>query len=131
MACDWSDVEGKWFGMLIHNPHWGRVDVTFTPDDELLRGKWEFTDITHGKGRYGEFNATRTADWLNVVITTDPLNHARAQLTLVEDNGASMITGVLPLPGEPIPFCTITLFRSPPELQAMSGICPVMERAKK
>ncbi|MDR3698983.1 MAG: hypothetical protein P4L56_05065 [Candidatus Sulfopaludibacter sp.] len=127
MASDRVDLEGNWYGMMVHCPSRGAIHVSFDGNSGSFQGKWEFPALTGGGARRGAFTATRFANWLFVRIRSKPLANVQCRLTIfnAEDPQNSMITGVIPLEGSAIPFATITLFRN--ETREMDGICPVIE----
>ena len=127
MASDDEDVRGNWYGMMVHHPSRGVIQVSFVGKKGSFRGKWDLVGLSPGHAKKGEFRAIRFANWLNVRITTRPLLNVQCQLTILKDRGESMITGVIPLEMAAIPFAAITLFRHKPPEDEMDGICPVFE----
>jgi hypothetical protein len=128
MARRSAGVLGNWYGELVHNPSRGLINVSFKRDDEVLEGEWNLPRITRGPGRTGAFKGVRFAHWLDLQITTKPLRNVRFQVTLLQHkSGESMITGVIPLEGEAIPFMTVTLFRHKPAEEEFQGICPILD----
>jgi hypothetical protein len=131
MAARPRDVEGNWYGVMVHSPSRGVVHVSFVRRNGSFIGEWDFPGLSGGAGRRGAFTATRFANFLNIRIRTKPLANVQCQLTIIKDKGKSMITGVIPLEGEAIPFLTITLFRGKPAETDMDGICPILQYVPK
>jgi hypothetical protein len=128
MAQKRGGISGEWFGVMVNQPNVAFVTVTFIEeDDRTFRGSWLFPD-SHGNGAKGAFRARKFASHLSVVIRTKPLAHIQCQMSILEENGESMITGVIPRPGAAVPFLTVTLFRRRLEM-ASNGICPIKPSA--
>jgi hypothetical protein len=131
MASDPEDVQGNWYGMMVHYPSRGVIHVSFVGENGSFKGKWDFPGLSRGAAKQGAFSATRFANWLNVRIRTKPFVNVQCQLTILKDKGKSMMAGVIPLEDAEIPFATVTLFRHEPPECEMSGICPVIEFSRK
>jgi len=131
MASASRDIEGNWYGMMVHYPSRGVIHVSLADENGSYAGNWDLTGLGRGPGKHGAFLATRMAGFLNVRITTRPLANAQCQLSILKEKGESMITGVIPLAGAAIPFATVTLFRHKAPMVEMSGICPTIEFKQK
>jgi len=126
MAQKRSGISGEWFGVMVNQPKVAFVNVSFIEEsDGTFRGSWSFPESKNGTGAKGAFRAHQFANLLSVVFRTKPLAHVQCQMTILEENGKSMITGVIPFPGSAVPFVTITLFRNRLEI-AQDGICPII-----
>jgi hypothetical protein len=130
MDSDRVDVEGDWYGVLVHSPSRAVIHVRFGGESGTFQGKWDCPDLTRGAGKTGTFSATRFLRWLHVRMKTPPLAGIQCRLTVLTHKGQSMITGVIPLEEVEIPFATVTLFRGQEMLQ-MDGICPPFEFTRK
>lgn len=124
MPSERVDIEGKWYGMIAHSPNHGVIHVSFTAEHGRFHGTWDFPTLSEGASKHGTFTATRFLHWLHIRIQTAPLANVEFRLTIfaAENPKNSMITGVIPLESEPVPFATVTLFRC--ETEVMDGVCP-------
>ena len=129
MASARVDIQGDWYGMMVHHPSRGIIHVSFEGETGSFHGKWEFPNLTGGAAKRGAFTAARFGNWLFVRIRTKPLANVQCRLTVLTstDRNGSMITGVIPLEGAAIPFATVTLFRYVLSDIDMSGVCPIIE----
>jgi len=125
------DIEGDWYGVMVHSPSRGVMHVSFVAENGHFRGEWDFPSITHGTARRGTFRATRFVNWLFVRITSKPLANVQFQLTLLKHKKKSMLFGVIPLEPEGVPFASVTLFRERPGAVEMQGVCPLLELGRK
>jgi hypothetical protein len=112
-----------WYGLLVHHPSHGELEVTFAETNGTVTGTWNFPKITRGAARKGTFVASSFANFLNVRITSKPLKGVQCQLAILGSGSGAMMTGLLPLDGEKVPFATVTLFRNRLG-DVMAGICP-------
>lgn len=125
MAHERGGISGQWFGVVAISPNVAFIEVTFTEEsDGMFSGSWVLPDGRGTRAR-GAFRARRFAEFLSVLIRTKPLAHVQCQMTILEEGGESMITGVIPFPGAVVPFLTVTLFRTRLQV-ARDGICPVI-----
>jgi hypothetical protein len=110
--------------MMAHYPNHGVIHVSFAGESGSFHGTWDFPSLSRGAAKHGTFTATRFWHWLHIRIQTEPLANVEFRLTIfaAEDPDNSMITGVIPLEGEPVPFASVTLFRH--ETKVMDGVCP-------
>jgi hypothetical protein len=131
MASDRVDIEGKWYGMMAHCPNHGIIHVSFAGEKGSLHGTWDFPGLSRGAAKRGTFTVTRFWNWLHIRIEAEPLASVEFRLTIfaAEDSHNSMITGVIPLESEPVPFATVTLFRH--ETKVMDGVCPFRDFTPK
>ncbi|SPE40041.1 hypothetical protein SBA3_360015 [Candidatus Sulfopaludibacter sp. SbA3] len=131
MAAVLRDVEGDWYGVMVHAPSRGVIHVSFAGDSGSFTGKWDFPGLSGGTAKRGTFNVTRCSNWLHIRIRSKPLTNVQFQLTLIQAKGKSMLTGIIPLETAEIPFATVTLFRGELSDGEMDGICPVFEFVAK
>lgn len=130
MAQKRGGISGDWFGVMVHQPNVALMAVTFIQESEsTFRGTWSFPFSRRAPGAKGAFTAQRFAEFLSVVIKSRPLANVQCQMTILEEKGESMITGVVPIPGADVPFLTVTLFRRGLEV-VQDGICPIVPGPK-
>ena len=126
-----TEIQGNWYGVMVHYPSRGIIHASFQAEGESFAGEWDFPTLSGGAGRHGRFVATRFANWLNIRIKTAPLKDVQFQIAILHEKGQTMLTGVVPLQTEKIPFLTVTLFRYPPPEFEITGVCPLIQLHRK